>query len=76
MKKIELWQEGFKATGQSSTAGKVGEYLAKDFEDSMNQYMAKNPNLAINKYGTSSGEYSNWGMRIYDNEADARKYFG
>jgi len=38
--------------------------------------MAKNPNLAINKYGTSSGEYSNWGMRIYDNEADARKYFG
>jgi len=76
MIKIELWQEGFSATGQSSDACKIGEYMAENFDDAMEQYMAENPNTKIDKQGSGSGNYSSWAMRIFDNEKQARKSFG
>ena len=73
MKKIELWMEGFATNGERSDANKIGEYIAESFDDAIKQYMLENPNVKIDKYGT---HYSNWGMRIFDNEVDARKSFG
>lgn len=73
MIKIELWMEGFATSGERSGADKIGEYIAENFDDAIRQYMKENPNVEIDKFGT---RYSNWGMRIFDNEADARKSFG
>jgi hypothetical protein len=76
MTKIELWQEGFATNGERSKANKIGEYMAENFDEAIKQYMVENPNIKIDKYGSGSGNYSNWGMSIYDNEEQARKHFG
>ncbi len=65
--------EGFATNGERSDANKIGEYIAESFDDAIKQYMLEKPNVKIDKYGT---HYSNWGMRIFDNEVDARKSFG
>ncbi len=76
IKNIELWQEGFAATGESSKAERIGEYLAENFDDAMKMYMSEKPNIEILKNGDGSGNYSSWAMRIFDNEAEARASFG
>ena len=76
MKNIELWQEGFATNGERSEACKIGEYIAENFDDAINQYMVEKPNIKIDKYSSGSGNYSNWGMRIFDNETEARASFG
>lgn len=87
MKTIEIWMEGFMATGQSGTAQKIGEYEAVDFDDAIRQHQEKNPNHGIDKYTRESfftdedyenrrSNYKIWGCALFDNEADARKSFG
>jgi hypothetical protein len=73
---IKLWAEGYATNGNRSGATVLGEYLAKDFDDAMRQYMLENPKIDIEKSGSGSGNYSSWACRIYDNEKQARKYFG
>lgn len=72
MAKIDLWMEGYRATGDESKATFLGSYQAKSFDDACDMY-AKEKGIELDTY---AGRISNWGRRIFDNEADARKSFG
>ena len=86
IKKFEIWIEGYRATGESATAAKLGEYNAEDFDGAMRQYMDENlhvvdvhkvpKNIKSVKDSSFSKWYSIWACKIYDNEKDARKSLG
>jgi hypothetical protein len=66
---FQVWQEGFRATGESSPAIFHGEVEASTFRDAC---------IAIFK-GNSTFEESTltyWGCRLFDNETKARSSFG
>lgn len=70
---IDLWEEGYVASGNSSHAKYCGQYLAYDLIDAARQH--------CNKVGArlgfkQDGRPSNWGCGFFDNEADARKSNG
>jgi len=73
-KTINLWSEGFAATGQSSGATFHGTFQAKSLEDAVKQFKESLPEdqqSYINEDYTAF-----WGCRFFDNEEDARKSFG
>lgn len=72
MKKFNLWMEGYRATCEECDATYLGEYEAESFEDACNAY-AQDKGVTLDTY---AGRISNWGCRIFDNEADARKSYG
>ena len=84
--KIEIWMEGYRATGESATATRLGIYEADDFDGAMRQYMDENlhtvtvkkipKNIKSIRDDSFTKQYSIWACRIFDNEADARKSFG
>ncbi len=70
--KINLWCEGYAATGQSSKATFCGEFEAVDLKDAVRQYKKS-------RYDTNVIDVENlteWGCRFFDNEADARRSYG
>lgn len=79
MKEFEIWSEGFLCTGMEGVparASLLGKEMAINWEQAVEQYMAKNPKrIDVREY---NGEkvYTDWGCRLFDNEADARKSFG
>ncbi len=80
MKKFQVWVEGFQATGEWRKAQLVGEIWADSFDNAVQQlYKERYPDEAErNRWfrKSESGFWVEWGCRIYDNEADARKSFG
>lgn len=80
MKKIQVWVEGYCATGEQQNAQLVGEVEAIDLEDAIQQlYKLRYPDESRRKQylrKREDGHWVEWGCRIYDNEADARKSFG
>lgn len=91
MDKIQIWMEGYAATGESGKAQMIGEYKALDFDDAVLQLNDE----AIAKYGKPSAEpytrlsfisqeafekrrsnWKIWGCALFNNEQDARKSFG
>lgn len=91
MAQIEIWMEGYAATGGSSDAQLVWQGNAIDFDDAVLQYNDEQ----IQKYGKPSAEpytrncfinqeaferrrsnWKIWGCALFDNEQDARKSFG
>lgn len=77
MKTIEVWEEGFCATGQAGTANLLGTYKAIDFDDTVKQYyktFTQKDSYPLKC--TDDGVYSIWACRLFDNETDARKSFG
>ena len=87
MKKFEIWCEGYRASGDSSDAHKVGEGYGDTFDEAVEDYMRKNPNHGIEPYTRdqfrNDEAYKNrrsrwhiWACALFDNEADARKAFG
>ena len=87
MKTFQIWMEGFAATGQSQDAHYIGESKGEDFADACNNFTYPNDikNLSdevIVKKGDKLklDEHRDypciWACRLYDNETDARKYFG
>lgn len=73
MKEFELWLEGFAITGQNSTAKLQGTEFGENFEEAMKTYAKKYASLNIEE---RDGNFFIWGCQFYDNEYDARKYFG
>ena len=86
MKTFEIWMEGYRATGESSGASKIGEAQGADFDDAVRNYMEACPNSGIEEYPPDTGTFlhpsnrrSNWNIwacALFDNEAEARKSFG
>ncbi len=71
-KTFEIWVEGFSITGNSATASLLAKEEGKNWTDAVSRYMEKNPGrITIDKRG-----FTDWGCRLFDNEADARKSFG
>ena len=72
---ISLWMEGYSATGESGTAQCIGTYNSKDLDDAVKQYMVANPNrVDWDRFGR--GRHAIWACEIFDNETQARKWFG
>lgn len=75
MKTIDIWMEGFAATGQHQKASKIGTYKAQDFDGAVKQYMKQHPDrVQWDRYGP--GKHAIWACRLFDNEKQARKAFG
>lgn len=73
-KTIDLWSEGYEATGQSSTATFHGTYKATCLLDAVKAYAN-----TLTAHERSYIDYETlriWGCRFFDNEAAARKSFG
>lgn len=76
-KKIEIWMEGYRATGDSATASKIFECEADDFHDAVKSYELSHPDSKVDYNNDwQNPVYSIWGCRLFDNEKDARKHFG
>ena len=79
---IQIWREGYMATGEHGTACFCGLYKAESFDDAMVMYdedmnrIYPNEKDRAPKYKNDRGNWISWGCRFYDNEADARKGFG
>lgn len=73
--KHELWEQGFKVTGMTAKAQFLGEFEGETFMDAYLEMVKE-------KYGNEPPDYVNlsepviWGVRIFNNEADARESFG
>jgi hypothetical protein len=72
--KYQIWNEGFSVTGQSSPAQFLGEFEAESFEEACVIAMKVKGWDIKNYYDPERNTF--WGCKFYDNEADARKYFG
>ena len=73
-KTIDLWSEGYDATGNSSKATFHGTYKATSLYDAVKAYAQ-----TLTKHEQSYINFETlcmWGCRFFDNEADARKSFG
>jgi hypothetical protein len=84
--KIEIWMEGYLATGGHGTAQKIGEYEAENLDRAIEMYIKDHPDeVHINTrsrypsdeaYKKRRSNYNIWACDLFDNEADARKSFG
>lgn len=75
MKRINLWVEGYAATGNQSSAMFCGTYIAKDIQEAIYKYKQ----TVTDPYSRRCFNLDNntfWGCRFFDNEKDARKSFG
>lgn len=70
---INLWMEGYSATGEHGTAQYCGFYKVNTLKEAVEQWV--NESLDRVKY-TNIDHLTYWGCRFYDNEPDARKSFG
>jgi hypothetical protein len=79
--------EGHAISGSRGKARMIGIGIGRDFNEAVNDYSKKNDNQKIeentrDRY-TSETAYLNrksnwniWACNLYDNEGDARKFFG
>jgi hypothetical protein len=75
--KIQIWQEGWKATGQSEPAVFLGSYEAVNFDEAVKKYLEENPSRKESyNFNKETGYHSLWLCTLYDNEKDARKFNG
>ena len=71
-KPIQIWMEGYRATGEHDVAQLIAAYNAKDFDAAMKLYMQDNPgDVTVDERG-----YTIWACKLYNNQTDARKSFG
>lgn len=75
MKAIEIWSEGYAATGDRGFAELLGVVYAENFDEAIDKYLSINKVMQTN-YRLTDGHHFIWGCRLFDNEADARKSFG
>lgn len=75
VKQFQIWMEGYAATGESGTAQMIGEYKAVDFNHAVKQYSDDHLNqVEFGRLGEN--RHSIWACELFDNEKDARKFFG
>jgi len=74
-KTIDLWSEGYAATGESSDAIFHGTFKSKDLRDAVIQFRD-----SLDDEGSKNcidiKRLTFWGCKFYDNESEARKSFG
>lgn len=75
-KEYEIWQEGHRATGESSIASFVGKAEGYSFLDAVDNYMKTASKEVKDCFRGELDAAYIWGCRLFDNEADARKSFG
>lgn len=68
---IQVWMEGFQATGESSKAQLMGTVKAETFSEACQKLSYERTELDWNEQRTKI-----WGCRLFDNEADARRAYG
>jgi hypothetical protein len=83
---VQIWMEGYCATGESSTANMINQYHADSFDEAMKLYMEDHPgdvevkktpkNMKSVRDESFTKEYRIWACRLFDNETNARKSFG
>ena len=79
MKEYEVWTEGYAATGQSAGAMFHGKVFAETFDDACIKLLGEDldkDKTTKDGYSRSAGRLTVWGCGCYDNEDDAREYFG
>lgn len=87
LKEFQIWCEGYAATGERGTAHKVGTGIGVTFDDAVRDYISKNPDHGIREhfredyptegsYKRRASNWSIWACNLFDNELEARKYFG
>ena len=70
MKSYNIWSEGYRATGESSAAIRMGCGTGDTFKEACDKYFGKHDNY----YDSKNLTY--WGCRLFDNETEARTTFG
>ena len=73
MPKYEIWVEGFIATGDRSSAARLGSAEGETFKDACIE-LAKHSKVFKDYFDLETMRH--WGCRLFDNEVDARKSFG
>ena len=76
--KIEIWMEGYIATGESNKAMKIWEGQADSFDDAIIKY-EQEENVTVDRYTgdqAKRSKYGIWACRLFDNESQARQSFG
>jgi len=74
-KEFEVWTEGYAATGESSGAIFHGKFKGETFKDAVIAFK----NTLTDEYSINCVDLDNmrfWGCDFFDNEKDARQYFG
>ena len=66
---IQVWSEGYRATGDQADAMLHGTIIAKNFQEACNILFKDNDTY-------DSQALTLWGCRLYNNEREARKSFG
>jgi hypothetical protein len=69
LKHYHVWMEGYACTGQSSDAQYKGCVKATSFQDACDQLLKDDETY-------DSTRLTLWACKLYDNETDARKFFG
>ena len=87
-KVFEVWIDGFKSMDGDATASYIGTYTGKTFNDALLKAAKEDKpaddrgviykKLYLDEQIDSNGKvsYTDWGRRLFDNEKDARKYYG
>ena len=73
---VEVWSEGFAATGESGKAAHHGTYSAYSLKQAFNMWVSEDSERAAYAVEHLDGTLSYWGCKIFDNGNDARKSFG
>ena len=73
---FNIWSEGYAANEGWFGAILLDSIEAKTFDEAVEQYIRKNPkNRSLIKQD-ESGQWRFWGCKLYDNETEARAFFG
>ena len=72
--KIQLWSEGFAATGEYSTAIFHGEFDASNLKKAVQQFKNTLPEEDQELIDIKHLTY--WGCKFFNNKEDASKNFG
>lgn len=75
---IQVWSEGYQATGERADAMLHGTYEAETLDEAVQKHIA-GLSADQRKYwnkNPQTGNWFMWGCKVFDNETDARKSYG
>lgn len=76
---MELWIEGYAATGEYGTAWRVGTFPTDSMDEAIEMLIASDIQWQKDKNFFKRREdstWSFWGCRFFDNRIDAQRSFG
>ena len=72
-RRIEIWAEGYAASGDKGDATYCGFAIARNFDQAVIDVFGVNDSLLKKN---ADGTWTHWGCRLFDNEFQARQSFG